>query len=143
MISRMRRAPLWIVLVGGVLTVLAVLWQAFAISAYARGAGEGALDAHGWGSLFVHIGQLAIVIGAIWAWWGNWKAVGTAVGFLVLSVAQLAFLGDNEEPGGWVNGLHGFLALVVLIAAGIYAHRARQELGLGRRAQAEQTTGTQ
>ena len=132
----MRRAPLWIVLVGGTLVVLAVLWQAFTISAYVRGAGDGALDAHGLGSLFVHIGQLAIVIGAIWAWWGNWKAVGTAVAFLVLSVAQLAFLGDTEETGGWINGLHGFLALVVLIAAGIYAHRARRELGLGRPAQA-------
>lgn len=111
--------------------MLAVLWQAFSISAYVRGAGEGALDAHGAGSLFVHIGQLAVVIGAIWAWWGNWRAVGTAVAFLVLSVAQLAFLGDTEEPGGWVNGLHGFLALVVLIAGAMYAHRAKRELGLG------------
>ena len=128
----MRRAPLWIVLVGGVLVVGAVLWQAFTISAYVRGAGDGALDAHGFGSLFVHIGQLAIVIGAIWAWWGNWKAVGAALGFLVLSIAQLAFLGDTEESGGWVNGLHGFLALVVLIIAAVYAHRARRELGLGR-----------
>ena len=128
----MRRAPLWIVLVGGVLVVGAVLWQAFTISAYVRGAGDGALDAHGFGSLFVHIGQLAIVIGAIWAWWGNWKAVGAALGFLVLSIAQLAFLGDTEESGGWVNGLHGFLALVVLIIAAVFAHRARRELGLGR-----------
>jgi hypothetical protein len=126
----MRRAPLWIVLVGAGLCVLAVFWQAFTIAAYVRGAGEGALDAHGWGSLFVHIGQLAIVIGAIWAWWGNWRAVGTAVGFLVLSFAQLAFLGDNEKQGGWINGLHGLLALVVLIAAGMYLHRAKRELGL-------------
>jgi hypothetical protein len=141
MIARMRRAPLWIVLFGGVLVVLAVLWQAFAISAYVRGAGDGALDAHSVGSMFVHLGELAIVIGAIWAWWGNWKAVGTAVGFLVLSVAQLALLGDTEKTGGWVNGLHGFLALVILIAGGIYAHRAKRELGLGRSAEARQPTG--
>jgi hypothetical protein len=127
----MRRTPLWIVLVGGAVTVLAVLWQAFTISAYVRGAGDGALDAHGVGSLFVHLGQLAIVIGAIWAWWGNAKAVGLALGFLVLSFAQLAFLGDTEEQGGWINGLHGFLALIVLIAAAMYAHRAKRELGLG------------
>ena len=132
MIAHMRRAPLWIVLVGGVLVVLSVLWQAFAISAYVRGAGDGALDAHGIGSMFVHIGELTVVIGAVWAWWGNWKAVGLAFGFLVVSVAQLAFLGDTEEPGGWVNGLHGFLALVILIAGGMYAHRARRELGLAR-----------
>ena len=124
----MRRAPLQIVFFGGILVVAAVLWQAFTISAYVRGAGDGALDAHGWGSLFVHIGQLLVVIGAIWAWWGNWKVVGGAVAFLVLSVAQLAFLGDTEEEGGWINGLHGFLALVVLITAATFAFCARRRL---------------
>jgi hypothetical protein len=24
-------------------------------------------------------------------------------------------IGDTDEPGGWVNGLHGLLALVVLL----------------------------
>lgn len=124
----MRRQALTLVLAGGILCVVAVLWQAFTISAFVRGAGEGALDAHGWGSLFVHIGQLSIVIGSVWAWWGNWRAMGWAAAFLVLAVAQLAFLGDTDEPGGWVNGLHGFLALVVLSAAAMYAHRARTEL---------------
>lgn len=128
MIAAMRRVPLRIVLVGGMLVVVAVLWQAFTISAFARGAGDGALDAHGVGSLFVHIGQLLVVIGAIWAWWGNWKVVGAAAAFLVLSVAQLAFLGDTEAQGDWINGLHGFLALVVLITAGIFAFCARQKL---------------
>ena len=127
MIAAMRRLPLRLVFFGGILVVLAVLWQAFTISAYVRGAGDGALDAHGMGSLFVHIGQLLVVIGAIWAWWGNWKVVGAAVAFLVLSVAQLAFLGDTEVEGGWVNGLHGFLALVVLITAGTFAFCARQK----------------
>ena len=130
----MRRAPLWIVVVGGSLVVLAVLWQAFTISAYVRGAGDGALDAHGLGSLFVHIGQLAVVIGGIWAWWGMWRLVGAAVAFLVLSVAQLAFLGDTETTGGWVNGLHGFLALIVLITAALFAVRAKRELDRGRSA---------
>jgi hypothetical protein len=124
----MRRAPLQIVFFGGILVVAAVLWQAFTISAFVRGAGDGALDAHGAGSLFVHIGQLLVVIGAIWAWWGNWKVVGAAVAFLVLSVAQLAFLGDTEVQGGWINGLHGFLALVVLIAAATFSFCARQRL---------------
>ncbi|MDQ3672604.1 MAG: hypothetical protein M3364_09265 [Actinomycetota bacterium] len=126
----MRRTPLWLVLVGGVLVVLSVLWQAFAIAAYVRGAGEGALDAHLAGSFIVHLGQLAIVVGALVAYWGNWRAVGLAVGFLVLSVAQLAFLGNTDEQGGWVNGLHGFLALIVLLAGFAYAQRAARELGL-------------
>jgi hypothetical protein len=127
----MRRTPLWLVLAGGAITVVGVLIQAFTIAAFARGAGDGALDAHGGFSMLVHIGQLLIVIGAIWAWWGNWTAVGVAVAFLVLSVAQLGFLGDNEEPGGWVNGLHGFLALIVLIGGLLYFQRARRDLGLG------------
>ena len=128
----MRRAPLWIVLIGGSLLVLAVLWQAFTISAYVRGAGDAALDAHGWGSLFVHIGQLMVVIGAIWAWWGKWSVVGAAVAFLVLAVAQLAFLGDTEKSGGWINGMHGFLALIILITGGLFAYAAAKRLGLGR-----------
>jgi hypothetical protein len=124
----MRKNFTWLVLVGGVLVVLAVLWQAFSIAAFVRGAGDGALDAHGAGSLFVHIGQLAIVIGALVAFWGNWTQVGLALGFLVLSVAQLGFLGDTEEEGDWVNGLHGFLALIVLIAGLLYAQKAWREL---------------
>lgn len=128
----MKRTFTWLVLVGGVLVVLAVLWQAFSIAAYVRGAGDGALDAHGAGSLFVHIGQLAIVIGAIVAYWGNWRMVGGAVGFLVLAIAQLAFLGDTDEEGDWVNGLHGFLAVVIALLGVWYANRAANDLGVRR-----------
>ncbi len=119
------------VLAGGAIVVVGVLIQAFTIAAYVRGAGEGALDAHGGFSLLVHIGELLIVIGAIWAWWGNWNMVGLAVAFLVLAFAQLAFLGDTDEQGGWINGLHGFLALIILLAGAWYVTRARRELGLG------------
>ena len=128
----MKRTFTWLVLVGGVLVVLAVLWQAFSIAAYVRGAGDGALDAHGAGSLFVHIGQLAIIIGAIVAYWGNWRMVGGAVGFLVLAIAQLAFLGDTEEEGDWINGLHGFLAVVIALLGVWYANRAANDLGVRR-----------
>jgi hypothetical protein len=131
MFARMRRTPLWVVLAGGAITVVGVLIQAFTIAAYVRGAGEGALDAHGGFSMLVHVGELLIVIGAIWAWWGNWNAVGLAVAFLILSVAQLAFLGDTDEEGGWINGLHGFLALVILLTGAWYFTRARRDLGLG------------
>ena len=46
--------------------------------------------------------------------------------------AQLAFLGDTEEEGGWINGLHGFLALVILLVGAWYFEHARRALGLGR-----------
>src|SRR5262245_64287476 len=127
----MRRTPLWLVLAGGAITVVGVLIQAFTIAAYVRGAGEGALDAHGGFSTLVHLGQLMIVIGVIWAWWGNWGAVGLAVAFLVLCLAQLGFLGDTEEKGSWVNGLHGMLALVILLVGACCFSRGRRELGIG------------
>jgi hypothetical protein len=126
----MRRLFSWLLLVGSIVVVLGVLWQAFSIAAYVRGAGQGALDAHLTGSFFVHAGQLAVVVGAVVAYWGNWRAVAGAFAFLVLAVAQLAFLGDTDEQGGWINGLHGFLALVILLAALAYAARAARELGL-------------
>lgn len=123
--ARMRKPiPLWLVLVGGAIVVVGVPIQAFTIAAYVRGAGEGAIDAHLMGSFFVHVGQLLIVVGAIWAWWGRWTQTLLAATFLALGVAQLAFLGDTGRPGGWVNGLHGFLALVILLAGGWYATRA-------------------
>ena len=51
-----------------------------------------------------------------------------AVGFLILAIAQLGFLGDTEEQGDWINGLHGFLALIILIAGLLYAQKAWREL---------------
>jgi hypothetical protein len=132
MVARMRRTPLWLVLVGGAVVVVGVLIQAFTIAAYVRsGLDQDWVDAHGGFSTVVHIGELLIVIGAIWAFWGNWTAVGLAVAFLVLSVAQIAFLGDTDEEGSWINGLHGFLALIVLLAGAWYFTYARRALGLG------------
>jgi hypothetical protein len=124
----MQRTFTWLVLAGGVVVVLGVLWQAFSIAAYVRGAGDGALDAHLTGSFFVHAGQLAIVIGALVAYWGNWRQVGYAIGFLILAFAQLGFLGDTDKKGDWINGLHGFLALIILIAALLYAQKAWRAL---------------
>jgi hypothetical protein len=128
----MKRNFTWLVFIGGIVVVLGVLWQAFAIAAYFRGAGDGALDAHMGGALIVHLGQLAIVIGALVAYWGNWNQVGLAVGFLILSAAQVPVLGDTEEQGDWVNGLHGLLALIILIAGLLYAQKAARELGIRR-----------
>ena len=119
-------------LAGAVLVVVGVGIQAFSIVAYVRGAGDGALDLHKANSLVVHVGQLAIVIGAIWAWWRKWKAIVLALAFFVLSVAQLVFIGDTDKEGDWVNGLHGMLAIVVLLTGLIYGEVALRKLGLLR-----------
>jgi hypothetical protein len=125
----MKRTFTWLVFVGGVVVVLGVLWQAFSIAAFVRtGQDQDWIDAHLTGSFFVHAGQLAIVIGALVAYWGNWKQVGLAIGFLILAFAQLGFLGDTDKEGDWINGLHGFLALIILIAGLLYAQKAWREL---------------
>ena len=127
----MQRIPLWLLLAGAVVVVVVgVLLQAFSIAAFVRGAGMGALDMHKDVASVVHVGELMIVVGAIWAWWGRWGAVALAVGFVVLSVLQLLLIGDTDKPGGWVNGLHGLLALVIIVAAVLYGQRAARELGL-------------
>ena len=128
MIALMKRNFTWAVFVGGVIVVLGVLLQSFTIAAYVRTGDPDWIDAHGGGSLVAHIGQLAVVIGALVAYWGNWRQVGYAIGFLVLSIAQLGFLGDTEEQGNAINGLHGFLALIVLIVGMLYAQKAWREL---------------
>jgi hypothetical protein len=127
----MSRPALWTLFAGAVITVVGVLIQAFAIAAYERGAGQGALDLHGANSITVHVGQLLIVIGAIWAWRRDVRAIALAIGFLVLSFLQLALLGDTDKAGGWVNGLHGLLAIVVLLAAVAYGQIAYKRLSEG------------
>lgn len=130
----MRRFPLKLVLVGALVVIVGILLQAFSIVAFVRGAGDGALDMHRVVADVVHVGELAVVIGAVWAWWGRWNDVGLALAFLVVSAVQLLLIGDVDERGGWVNGLHGFLAIVLLIAAVLYAQRAARLLSRGQSA---------
>ena len=120
---------MWLVFAGGAITVVGVLIQAFSIAAYVRGAGEAALDAHGGFSMRA-IGELTVLIGAIGAWWGNWAGWRSRSRFLVLAFAQVAFLGDTEKEGGWINGLHGLLALVILLAGRMVPHPRRREFAV-------------
>ncbi len=130
----MRRRGLWLLLVGAIVVIVGILLQAFSIVAFVRGAGGGALDMHRAVGDVVHLGELFVVVGAIWLWWRQWTEVLLALGFLVVSVIQLLLIGDIDEPGGWANGLHGFFAIVLLVAAVLYAQVAARGLGLGRSA---------
>jgi hypothetical protein len=131
MIARVKRNLRWLIFAGGVIVVLGVLWQVFTIAAYFRGAGDSALDAHTGGSFFVHIGQLAIVVGAVIAYWGRWRDVGLAALFFVVSLVQVPLVGNTDEQGDWVNGLHGVFALLILIGGLYFAQRAWRELQAG------------
>jgi hypothetical protein len=117
---------------GSLVVVVGIAVQAFSIVAYVRGAGEGAFELHKANSIVVHAGQLAISIGAIWAWWRNWVVIGLAVSFAVLSVLQVMAVGDIHNEHGWIYGLHGAGAILILLIAVVTGEIAAQGLGLLR-----------
>jgi hypothetical protein len=126
----MRRAFLWIYLVAVTLVVIGVLLQAFSITAYIRGAGSGALDMHETVGFITHDLEILAFLAALVGFWGSWGRVGLALLLPVIGTIQVFVIGDTDTSGGWANGLHGLLALVVLILAGILTHDALRGLGL-------------
>lgn len=132
----MRRVLLWLVLLTSSVVTIGVFLQAFSIAAYVRGAGDGALDMHETLGFLTHLIEVVVFLAAIGAWWKQWRSVALAFSLPVIGTLQLFLVGDTDEEGGWVNGLHGLLALVVLILAAAIAHRAMRDLGLRRPPQA-------
>lgn len=112
-----RRAFLWLFVACTALIAAGVLWQAFTIVAYIRGAGEEARDLHVAGAYIVHTTEFVVLATAIVAFWRDWLRIGLALLLPVYGTVQVFAIGDTSETGGWVNGLHGLLALVVLIQA--------------------------
>jgi len=125
-----QRGSLWVVLAAATLVVAGVFLQAFSIAAYVRGAGETAKDLHESVGLLIWLLELVVFLAATAAWWKAWTAVGLALALPVAGTAQLALIGDTDEAGGWINGLHGLGALVVMVLAALVAHRAARALGL-------------
>jgi hypothetical protein len=128
----MKRGFLWLAFVGASLVVIGVFLQAFSIAAYVRGAGTGALDMHQSIGATIFFIEIAVFLGALGAWWGTWGAVGLALSLPVIGFLQVILIGDTDPPGqgGWVNGLHGLGAIVVLVLAAAIAHRAMRNPGL-------------
>lgn len=128
----MKRALLWINFVAACVVVVGVFLQVYFITAYFMGAGEGALDAHGIvGGLLIHLSELIVFLTAIGAFWKRWGWIGFNFFLFVLGTAQIFLLPPDEDPlSGWVHGLHGLLALFVLVTAAVIAHRDMKELGL-------------
>jgi len=129
------RIAVWINLVFATIIVIGVFLQAYFIAAYATGAGESALDAHAFtGGLVVHGSELIVFLSAIVGFWRAWGWIAVNFGLLVLGTVQIFLSPPDEDPAsGWVHGLHGLLALFVLVYAAAIAHRDMRELGLGRR----------
>jgi hypothetical protein len=114
---RVRRGFLWIYLLTATLVAVGVLLQAFSIAAYVRGAGKGALDMHETIGFTTHGMEIVVFLVAVVAYWRQWRDVGYAFLLPAIGTAQLLAVGDTDKSGGWVNGLHGLLALVVLLLA--------------------------
>jgi hypothetical protein len=115
--SRVRQGLLWLYLVTASLVVLGVMLQAFSIAAYARGAGTEALDMHETVGFVTHSVEIVVFLAALGGHWGRWWHVGLALLLPVIGTIQVFLIGDTDEKGDWVNGLHGLLALVVLVLA--------------------------
>jgi hypothetical protein len=114
---RWRLGFVWLSLVTAALVAVGVLLQAFSIAAYMRGAGADALDMHKTVGFLTHSVEIVVGLAALVGYWGLWRRVGLAILLPVIGTAQLVAVGDTGRSGGWVNGLHGLLALVVLLLA--------------------------
>lgn len=135
----MRRTFLWINFVLASLIVVLIFLQAYFIASYAMGAGEGALDAHGLtGGIFIHGFELLVFLTAFGAWPRQWKWIAFTFLLFVVGTIQIFLLPPDEDPSSpWVHGLHGLLALVVMVMAAVIAHRGMRDLGLRARASTE------
>jgi len=130
----MRRAFLWINLVLASLVVVGIFFQAYSITAYVGGAGTGALDAHEFmGFAIIHPAELFVFLTAFGAWPRAWRWIGFTFFLIVLGTVQIFLAPDSGNPSnGWLHGLHGLLALAVMVTAAVIAHRALRDLGLRR-----------
>jgi hypothetical protein len=113
----LRRGFLWLYVLAASVVVVGVFVQAFSIAAYARGAGADALDLHTSVGFLVHSIEIVVFLLALVAFRGAWRIVGFAALLPVVGTLQLFLIGDTDERGSWVNGLHGLFALVVLMLA--------------------------
>jgi hypothetical protein len=128
----MRRVFLWIYFAASALVVIGVFLQAFSITAYVRGAGSGALDMHEAVGGITHDLEILAFLAALGGLWGSWGRIGLAFALPVIGTIQVFAIGDTDTSGGWANGLHGLLAMVVLVLAGFLTHDAMRALGLRR-----------
>lgn len=127
-VGRVRRAFVWLCLVGASVVVAGVLLQAFSIAAYMRGAGADALHMHQTGGFVTHSVEIVVFLAALVGYWRSWMHIGLALLLPVVGTVQVALIGDTGTSGGWINGLHGLLALVVLLLAVSIAQGARRSL---------------
>jgi hypothetical protein len=131
------RVATWVNFVFACIIVAGVFLQAYLIASYASGAGEDALDAHGFvGGLIVHGSELIVFLSALVAFWGAWWWIAFNFGLFAFGTIQIFLAPPDDDPAsGWVHGLHGLFALFVLVWAAVIAYRDWRLLALGRPAE--------
>jgi hypothetical protein len=131
------RIATWIHFVFATIIVLAVPLQVYFIASYFSGAGDSALDAHGFtGGIIVHASELLVFLSSLVAFWGLWRWIGWSFLLFAFGTVQIFLAPPDEDPAsGWVHGLHGLFALFVFLLAAWLAHRDMRLLGLMGRAE--------
>jgi hypothetical protein len=126
------RAATWVNLIFACVVVVGVFLQVYFIASYFTGAGDGALDAHSFtGGIVVHGSELIVFLSALVAFWRMWGWIAFNFGLLLLGTIQIFLAPPDEDPAsGWIHGLHGLLALFVLVWAAVIAYRDLRLLGL-------------
>lgn len=126
--GRVRRVFLWLYVLTATIVAAGVLLQAFSIAAYVRGAGQDALDLHTEGGFVTHTVEIVVFLVAIIGYWGSWWRIGLAALLPIVGTVQVFLIGDTDEAGGWINGLHGLFALVVFLLAVVLAQGGMRSL---------------
>ena len=112
----MRKVFLGLYVVTASIVLVGVFLQAFSIAAYVRGA-EDALDMHKTVGFLTHSVEIVVFLVALVGYWGMWRRLWLPFLLPVVGTFQLFVIGDTDKSGGWVNGLHGLFALIVLMLA--------------------------
>jgi hypothetical protein len=138
------RAAVWVNLVFASIIVACVFLQAYFIASYFTGAGDTALDLHGFvGGVIIHGSELIVFLSALVGFWRRWGWIAANFGLFVFGTIQIFLSPPDEDPAsGWVHGLHGLFALFVLVYAAYIAYRDMRWLGLRGAPLGEPTVAT-
>jgi hypothetical protein len=103
-----------------------VFAQLYLIATYVFGDAN-ALGAHMTLGRVVVLFELLVLVTALAGWWRDWPEVKLSVALVVIGGLQVSFAKDlGNSPQ--VHGLHGLLALVVVLLAALIAIRTWREV---------------
>ncbi|MHB1244010.1 MAG: hypothetical protein ACYC1P_11530 [Gaiellaceae bacterium] len=121
----MRRPLLWTQLVLAALVALGVWVQVYLIASSQLGAAD-ALDLHETLGEIMRGLELLVFLAALGAWWRTWGRIGHAFGLAAVGTIQISLTSGDA----WVGGLHGLLALAILVMAVFIVKDDAEALGL-------------